>query len=498
MRSAVSGRFDTLPELMDAAARQIGKREAYVDGDRRMSFAEWVRAADGVAGLLAARGVERGDVVGLHLDPSIDYAVLCAAIVRLGAVATGINPRLGPSERRAISERCRPRLVVSRDRTADESAWAGGVEIPLTEIVAAESRSPRPPLAGVEPHEPVCIIWTSGTTGAPKGAWFDHRNQRAAVAAGGAMTEAFDRRISAIPMVHAGYMSKLWEQFEMGVTMVLSPTPWTAESMLACLVEERITVAAGVPTQWAKLVEQPEIEKADLSALRIGLVATAPATPELVERVVRTIGCPLVVRYAMTECPSITGTEPGDPADVQNRTVGRAQAGMQVEIVDEAGQPLAAGETGRIRVRGPCVMRGYWEDPERTADVLSADAVLSTSDLGRIDPDGHLVLAGRLDDMYIRGGYNVYPVEVENALSKHPAVGQAAVVGLATEVIGEIGVAFVVPVDPETLPSLEVLRDFVAKQLADYKRPDRLEILEALPLTAMLKIDKNALRARLG
>lgn len=500
-RVAVKGRFETIPQLMVAARERIGDREAYVDGARRLTFEQWLSAADAAAAVLEDQGVRRGDVVALHLGPSIDYAICYAAIVRIGAVATGVNPRHGPTECRGIAARCRPRAVVSGPDSAGESEadlWGGARMLRLEDVAGASSGSPRTPVDEGDPGDPVAIIWTSGTTGHPKGAWFDHRNMQAAVAAGGAMTAPFDRRISAIPMVHAGYMSKLWEQLAMGVAIVLSPTPWTAESMLEVLVEERITVAAGVPTQWAKLLDLPGIESADLSALRIGLSATAPAPPELIERVVATTGCPLVVRYAMTECPSITGTEPGDAPEIQYRTVGRAQAGMEVELVDDDGALVPAGGVGRIRVSGPCVMRGYWNDPERTAEALDEKGALLTSDLGRLDDAGHLILAGRVDDMYIRGGYNVYPIEVEAVLAEHPDVAQVAVVGKATDVIGEIGVAFVVPADPAAPPGLEALRSWVGERLADYKRPDRVECVETLPLTPMLKVDKQALRGRLG
>jgi acyl-CoA synthetase (AMP-forming)/AMP-acid ligase II len=155
------------------------------------------------------------------------------------------------------------------------------------------------------------------------------------------------------------------------------------------------------------------------------------------------------------------------------------------------------GEVGRVRVRGGCVMRGYWEAPEATAEVLAADGWLTSSDLGRLDPAGNLVLVGRADDLYIRGGYNVYPVEVEHVLAEHPAVVTAAVVGLPTPVIGEIGVAFVVPADRGAPPALAELRAWVADRLADYKAPDRLELLDELPLTAMAKVDKVALRRTL-
>jgi acyl-CoA synthetase (AMP-forming)/AMP-acid ligase II len=479
---------------MDAAVTRIGAREAYVDGGRRVTFAEWMRAADGVAAALAARGVGRGDVVALWFDGTVDYAIAYAAVVRLGAVATGINPRLGPREVSAILGRCRPRLLVAPDDAVVPHATVPIARLSLAELAAAETGPGPGTRPRLEPSDPACIIWTSGTTGTPKGAWFDHRGLAAAVPAAGAMTVAFDRRISGLPMAHAGFMAKLWEQLAMGVTIVLAPTPWSASSMLDVVVREHITAVAAVPTQWAKLVELPDVAAADLTGVRIGLSATAPASPELIARVVDTIGCPLVVRYAMTESPSITGTDPTDPPAVQYETVGRAQAGMEVELVDDAGLPVAPGAAGRVRVRGACVMRGYWNDPEATAAVLDRDGALTSSDLGRFDAERNLVLLGRIDDLYIRGGYNVYPLEVEHVLAEHPAVDRVAVVGAAADVIGEIGVAYVVPSDPSSPPDLASLRAWVTERLADYKAPDRLVVCAELPLTPMAKVDKAALR----
>jgi acyl-CoA synthetase (AMP-forming)/AMP-acid ligase II len=276
---------------------------------------------------------------------------------------------------------------------------------------------------------------------------------------------------------------------------------------VAILEREGITVAGAVPTQWAKIVESPMLASAQLGALRIGVAATAPTPPELVQRVTEQIGCALVVRYAMTESPSITGTEPGDSPEVLYRTVGRPQSGVEVEIRSESGVACADGDVGRVHVRSPGAMRGYWNDVEQTAEVLAADGWIRSGDLGYFDPAGNLVLVGRAGDMYIRGGYNVYPLEVENVLVEHPGVEQAAVIGVATPVIGEIGVAFVVAsgsaassdtsqssASPAGAPTLAELREWCRARLADYKAPDELHVVDALPLTAMLKVDKSALR----
>ena len=167
---------------------------------------------------------------------------------------------------------------------------------------------------------------------------------------------------------------------------------------------------------------------------------------------------------------------------------------MDVDLVDVNGVPVADGEVGRVRIRGACVMRGYWGDPSLTAEVLDDDGRLTSTDLGRINDEGNVVLVGRASDMYIRGGYNVYPLEVENVLMEHPSVAAAAIVGVPTAVIGEIGAAFVVPTNPLSAPKLDELRWWVKERLADYKAPDSLTIVTALPLTPMLKVDKAELR----
>jgi acyl-CoA synthetase (AMP-forming)/AMP-acid ligase II len=253
--------------------------------------------------------------------------------------------------------------------------------------------------------------------------------------------------------------------------------------MFDVLREERITVAGAVPTQWSKLLDVDGVSREALPQLRIGVVATAPAPPELVRRVAERIGVPLVVRYAMTECPTICGTEMTDAPEIQFRTVGRPAAGMEVRVASD----------GVVEVNGPCVMRGYWRNPELTSEVLQ-DGWLRTGDIGVLGDDGNLTLIGRSGDMYIRGGYNVHPGEVERVLTAHPGVKAVAVVGRSTPVIGELGVACIVAADGSPPPRLAELREHVKGELADYKAPDELLIVDELPLTPMLKPDRAALR----
>ena len=200
-----------------------------------------------------------------------------------------------------------------------------------------------------------------------------------------------------------------------------------------------------------------------------------------------------MVRYACTESSSITGTRPDDPPEVLLHTVGRPQEGIELKLVGADGEEVPRGEVGVVTLRSPCSIRAYWNDPERTAEALSPDGWITTSDLGLLRDDGNLVLRGRTSEMYIRGGFNVHPLEVERVLADHPKVGRVAIVGTPAPTIGEIGVAFVEPVDPADPPTLEELRAFVRDRLADYKAPDRLEVVAELPMTSMLKIDKGAL-----
>ncbi|WP_211231078.1 class I adenylate-forming enzyme family protein [Streptomyces sulphureus] len=377
-----------LGEALAAAAEQYGSHEAYVDGADRLTFAAWHRQADAVAGELTARGVGSGDVVALMLPPSTDYAVCYAAVVRIGAVVTGLNTRLGARETSAILRRCRPALVIRDEAAQLPEVPPEFAVLKRGELAAARRGGGRAMRTEAAPDDPAVIIWTSGTTGEPKGAWYDHRGLAAAVRTAGVMTAPFDRRLVATPFAHAGYMGKVWEQLAWGITLVVSPVPWKAAEMAALLEQERITVAGGVPTQWAKLLEQPGVGPGSFPALRLGISATAPASPELRERVGELLGTPLVVRYAMTESPSICGTEPADPPDVQFHTVGRPQVGLQVTVLDDEGRALPVGETGHIRVRGGCVMRGYWRDSERTEAAFDEAGRLRTGDVGRLTGGG--------------------------------------------------------------------------------------------------------------
>jgi acyl-CoA synthetase (AMP-forming)/AMP-acid ligase II len=223
--------------------------------------------------------------------------------------------------------------------------------------------------------------------------------------------------------------------------------------------------------------------------------------PELVEEMKTKLGCPVVVRYSSTEAANGTGVRPDDPAEVIATTVGRPNGNVQLRLTDDTGAVIdQRGVVGTVNLKSRAMMRGYWRDPERTAAAFSPDGWLLTGDLGWIGEDGNLRLVGRHHEMYIRGGYNVYPAEVENVLGGHEGVAACAIVGATavhdTRGIGEVGILFLVPRVSSAPPTLAELRAFVKEHLADYKAPDALVVMDSLPLTTMGKMDKLALRER--
>jgi acyl-CoA synthetase (AMP-forming)/AMP-acid ligase II len=491
----------TLGDLFEEIATREPDALAYVDGEQRLTYGEWLTGADSLAAELRGRGVAPGDVVAFWLSSCIDYAVAYAACTRLGAVATGINTRLGPGEITAILQRCEPVALLHEGDTFAVPAGAPAPKVMMSRAEVAQAWTAGTELADRprrDPGDPVCIVWTSGTTGLPKGAWFDHRGLEASARLSNILSSYHDVRLMPVPFPHAGYMNKLWDQVEFVINSVLTGTPWTVESMLENMVRERVTVGQGVPTQWSKFVDLPQLDDADLSSLRLASTGSAPVTPELADKMRTRLGCPIVVRYACTESSSITGTRVDDPPEVLLHTVGRPQEGIELELVGGDGTPVPNGDVGVVTLRSPCSMRGYWNDPERTAEALSPEGWITTSDLGLLRDDGNLVLRGRTSEMYIRGGFNVHPLEVERVAADHPKVSRIAIVGTPAPTIGEIGVAFVEPIDPADPPTLAELRAFVGERLADYKRPDRLEIVSELPMTAMLKIDKRVLQDQLA
>jgi acyl-CoA synthetase (AMP-forming)/AMP-acid ligase II len=508
---------ETVVEVLRIAAVEGPDDEAFVDGDVRITFGALDIAADSVARVYAEAGLRKGDVVALLLPSSIEYAVCYHAALRIGAVTSGVNPRLGAQERRHIFEHLRPTVTVvdlleSRAEETDDCAGGAspragrGREIQCPEIREAVSEaivgrgSAPPALPRLAASDPVAVVWTGGSTGIPKGALFDHDSLRAVAAGTDVLSAPGDRRLSPLPFAHVGYMTRAWDEISKRIATIITPTPWTAGEAIRLMADESVTVGQGVPTQWALVLAHPDFDRADLSSLRVAGTGAARVPPQLVRSMRERLGCPVVVRYTSTETSLGTGTRPGDPDEVVAMTVGVPVPGVELELVGADRSAVAPGEVGTVRLRSAAQMLGYVGlgteiDPGRTAPVKDRNGWITTGDLGRIGEDGNLRLVGRATEMLIRGGYNVYPSEVEAVLGSHPAVTQASVVGAPDDVLGEVVVAFVVVADGAESPTLEMLRAHCKISLADYKAPDRLRVVSELPTTPLGKVDTPALAA---
>lgn len=494
MNGAFRSTATNVVDLTRDAAAHLPDHDAYVEFDARVTYREYERAADGLATLLADWGVTKGSVVCLALGAGIDYAICYQAALRLGAIASGINLRLGPPEQLSIVSRLRPTVTITDVDTVVPGPT--GRLLSRADLAAAYAIDPDYGAPRLGADDVVAVVWTSGTTDAPKGAVYDHRRLAAMARGAGPMSQPGDRRIYPLPFAHSGYMTRLWDEISNGIACIIPPPNWRAEDSLVLFERERVTVGQGVPTQWELMLRHPRFDEIDVSSMRIAAMGAASIPADLVREVRRRFGCPVVVRYTSTEACVTTSTRPSDPVEAVANTVGQPVAGVELDLVDSEGRSVEPGQVGRIRCRSDAVMKEYWRDPELTAGVLDPAGWLSTGDLGYVDGDGNLRITGRLSDMYVRGGYNVYPLQVEQVLEQHPQIADVAVIGVPAPVRGEIGVAFVVAAGAPTL-TLEQLRDWAGPLLADYKLPDQLVSVTAIPRTSMGKIDRRALAASL-
>jgi acyl-CoA synthetase (AMP-forming)/AMP-acid ligase II len=300
------------------------------------------------------------------------------------------------------------------------------------------------------------------------------------------------RGLSNTSFAHVGYMTKLPQTLRSGTTTYLMKR-WTAGDAIELVQRHRITTLGGIPTQMELMLRHESFEKADLSSVALVVLGGAQATSALVRETRKRLGVPVVVRYTCTEAGVGTGTEIDDPPEAAEETVGKARPGVEVSVRDDADRPLAHDEVGHVCLSSAAVMSGYYRNEEATAAAFTADGAVRTGDMGFFDESGRLHLTGRSSEMFVRGGYNVFPAEVEDALCDHPLIAHVAVAPRPDPVMGEIGVAVVVARRGEEPPTLESLRDHAHGRLASYKLPEGLMIVTELPRTAMDKVDRRAL-----
>jgi long-chain acyl-CoA synthetase len=474
--------------LLDPAGACIADERQELDN------AHFSQTVSAVAALLADAGLRRGGVLAIMLPNRVELITSMFAAWRLGAAVTPVNPALTGQEARYQIDDADASVVVADGASAAKLA-GGGLRIIAVEDVTSPGLPREPVTVQAEPGTPALLIYTSGTTGRPKGVILDHANVQATaelILSWFEMTGE-TRALLLLPLFHVnGIMVSIVSPLLAGGSAFIAER-FDAATFWATVKRAEPTFFSAVPTIYALLVSRPE-QQADTRGLRYVICGAAPMPRELIGEFEQRFGVPLVEGYGLSECTVVCTANPVHGTRKAG-SVGLALPGIEVGVVDSAGQLLPTGQEGEVVVRGPNVMRGYLGRPEESAEVLRG-GWLHTGDVGRFDDDGYLTLVDRVKDLIIRGGENIYPKEIEDVLYTHPAVLEAAVVGRPDAVFGEQPVAFVA-LRPGRNVEPEALIEHCGKSLARYKVPRGIYIEDVLPKNAVGKIAKPTLRERL-
>ena len=500
------GAPSTIPETVAATAERHGDRVAIRDGATCLSYAELCQAGRDFAAALTATGLVSGERVAIWSPNSVEWVVAALGIFSAGGVLVPVNTRFKGAEAADLLLRSRARVLVTVTGFLGHDYISmledTGVELPDLDAVvvapadAATGRATDWPgflgratpealtevdrrAAALGPDDLSDILFTSGTTGVPKGVVMTHGRTLRVATDWVAMTglTAGDVYLMVNPYFHMfGLKAGILACVASGATMLPEPV-FDVDRVLSRVAAERVTVLPGPPTLYQAILDHPSRDSHDLSSLRVAVTGAADIPVELIRRVHDELPFSTIVTgYGLTEGGTASATSADDDAEAIATTVGRPRPGFEVRVVDGDGAEVGAGEAGEVLIRGDSVMVGYLDDPDETALVLSRDGWLRTGDLGVIDDAGRLRIVGRVKDMFIVGGFNAYPAEIENALLRHPAVRQAAVIGIPDARLGEVGMAFVVA-GPEPVTEAEII-EWSREHMANYKVPRAVAIVD--------------------
>jgi HIP---CoA ligase len=519
----------TLSAALLTNVERAGATLAMVADSERMTYTELAAAARALASGLIALGVAPGDRVALWLPNSIDWLVAHWAATLAGAILAPINTRNKPAEARYILADSGAAVLIMRDRFLQTDYLASLSEmlterLPELRAVIVRQTAPGPltapaiswddalrrgaevsaerrmaATAGVGPDDVHLLQYTSGSTGYPKGAMLTHSGLMYS-ARHNCHTWGFqpgDAVLVPGPLSHIIGIVYGIVMPAAGAVVPVTTAVFDVERILGLIQQYHPIVMTGAPTHFQMLAEHPQLDQYDISSLRIGMAGGAASTPDTVRRVTARLGLDALINgLGMSEAGSVAHTDPSDPPEIHATTVGRPMPWLETRIVDpETGADRPTGEPGELWLRGPGVMQGYFRAPEATAEALTADGWLRTGDLLRLGDDGCLRFVGRLKDMFTVGGYNVYPVEIERVLGTHQAVAECQAFGVPDARLGSVPFAFV-RFKPGAQASAADLIAHCATQLANYKTPRAIHVVEAFPLLASGKRDRQALYAQ--
>ncbi len=500
-------RRPTIPEIVSASARRAPDRIALVFEGHSVTFAELDARARRVAAALAERGVGEGDNVAMLMYNRLEFVEAFLGVQRLGACAVPVNFRLAAEEVAYVLEDSRAVGLLVDEALADTAPASAGFRLVLGErggdgefeaaLAAAGSALPDP---AADDERLAFLMYTSGTTGRPKGAMLSHRNLTA-----NTMNWLYEVRagrddvwLSGLPLFHIGGVNGMLPFLTLGATAVIEPsTGFDAARSLERLAAQAVTMCFFVPTQWGEICALAAEAGADLSRLRLAMWGASPASLALLEELREALpGVRIVNAFGQTEMSSNTAFLKGEDAVRKMGSIGRPAINVEARIVDAGGADVAPGEVGEIVYRGQTVMQGYFGKPEETAAAF-AGGWFHSGDLVREDADGYMYVVDRLKDMLISGGENVYPAEVERTLAEHPAVAEVAVLGIPHPRWVETPLAVVV-VTPGATVGEEELIELCRANLASYKKPAAVVFAAELPRNAAGKVLKRELRERHG
>jgi fatty-acyl-CoA synthase len=508
------------PQVLDLQAKRRPDKVLFVHGEERVTFKEFSEQTDNLAAALKRKGLKRGEPCGLIYPNGIKYLLLKFAILKVGAILIPLNTRYRSSELNFMLSFSDARFLfmVKGFLKADfteilreirpnlpklEKIYVEGEDIPegmldINEIYryrATEREKEGIRSNPVHPAEAATLLFTSGTTAVPKGVVMSHQ---ARVWVGIRIAERMliaedDALLNPLPFCHEfGGFTIVSHALICGCKMVIMDM-FNAEEALRLIDREKISVLYGVPTMFSYMLNSTRFNDFNLSSLRTGYMSGATCPLELVRKVQGDMGCNISVAYGSSEAPSHTISEYEVSPEVKARTVGKPVRDAEIKIVDDHRREVPLGAPGEIAVRGKNTLIEYYKNPELTRKAIGGDGFFYTGDLGRIDEKGYLTFVGRKTDMIVTGGFNVYPLEVEELLYRLPFVALAAVVGLPDSEFGEMVCACIVLREGMTATREEVI-EYCRKQLANYKVPKRVEFMDSLPTTiGTNKIKKSTL-----
>ncbi|NKF20948.1 FadD3 family acyl-CoA ligase [Solimonas marina] len=515
--------IETAPQAFAAAVARYRERTAVVaENGATLTYAALDALRRQAAKALIALGVQHGERIAIWAPNSVEWVVAGLATQAIGAAIVPINTRMRGNEAAYVLQRSGARLLFSVGRflgqhyptlvapqrpdtlaqiVVVEHAEAGDLDwnafLAHGESIADATLDAR--IAAVGPDDTLDILFTSGTTGLPKGVVTTHAQNLRAIRAWSACVElsADDRYLIVNPFFHSFGYKVGWLAGLIAGATVLPHAVFDARAILQRIEAERISVLPGPPTLFISLLDDPQRAQTDLSSLRATITGAATIAPALIERIRRDLGFRIVLTgYGLTEtCGIATLCNAHDAAETIALTSGKAIPGIELRCVDADGQAVATGESGEIVIRGYNVMQGYLDDPQATRETIAADGWLHTGDVGHLDARGYLRITDRVKDMYISGGFNCYPAEIERMLAAHPAIAQSAVVGVPDARLGEVGKAYVV-LRPGQALDAPTLIAWCREQMANYKVPRQVAFADTLPTNASGKVMKFQLRAR--